>query len=289
MTTTFGVELEHASPLSHTVLADVMTRAGLRAVTAGYSGRAYDRWQVKSDVTIPTNATARTQAEVVSPVLTWGDADSLAQLATACQVAADAGGRILRPRGSSSAGLHVHVSFQDLTPAQLAAWGRIWQAQQPTTDSLVRSGRESGGANARWCAVLSRQAWDRFCTAAGSGNRHGVASSAGGHHLAVNTQWFAERGTIEIRQRDGSLSFKKIVGWVAYIIATKEHARSGVPFTGSQDYLTFLEDHGFITAEHRAWAERRTDGGEAPATAHAEQVTSAAQQRLARLRSLQGI
>ena len=287
--TTFGVELEHASPLSHSALADALSGAGLRAVTAGYSGRAYDRWQVKSDVTIPTNASARTQAEIVSPVLTWGDADSLAQLATACQVARDAGGRVLRPRGGSSAGLHVHVSFQDLTPAQLAAWGRIWQGQQATTDSLVRSGREAGGPNARWCAVLTRSAWDRFCTAAGSGDRYGVTDAASGHHLAVNTQWFRERGTIEIRQRDGSLSFKKIVGWVAYIMATKEHARSGLAYTGGQDYLSFLEDHGFITSEHRAWAERRTDGGSAPATVHAQQVTNAAQQRLARLRSLQGI
>ena len=289
MSTTFGVELEHASPLSHGDLAGALRVAGLSAVTAGYSGRAYDRWQVKADATIPTSATARYQAEIVSPVMTWGDAASLEQLATACQVAADAGGRILRPRGGSSAGLHVHVSFQDLTPAQLAAWGRIWQGQQATTDTLVRSGREAGGSNARWCAVLSRQAWDRFCTAAATGDRYGVTDAASGHHLAVNTQWFRERGTVEIRQRDGSLSFKKIVGWVAYIIATKEHARSGAVFSGQSDYLAWLEDMGFITAEHRAWAERRVDGGAAPATVHAQQVTSAAQQRLARLRSLQGI
>jgi hypothetical protein len=261
----------------------------LSARTAAYSGRAYDVWQVKSDATIPTSRDARYQVEIVSPVLTWGEGDSLAQLATVCQVAADAGGRILRPRGSSSAGLHVHVSFQDLTPAQLVAWGRIWQGQQVTTDTLVRSGRESGGRNANWCRVLGSREWDQFCSAAGSGDRSGVAYSASGHHLAVNTQWFRERGTIEIRQRDGSLNFKKIVGWVAYIIATKEHARSGLVFRGQQDYLTWLEEQGFITADHRAWAERRTDGGDAPATTHAAQVTSAAQDRLARLRSLQGI
>ena len=287
--TTFGVELEHASPMAHGDLAHALQRTGLSARTAAYSGRAYDVWQVKSDVTIPTNTSARHQVEIVSPVLTWGEGDSLAQLQTVCQVAADAGGKVLRPRGSSSAGLHVHVSFQDLTPAQLAAWGRIWQGQQATTDTLVRSGRESGGRNANWCSVLTSRQWDQFCTAAGTGDRLGVAHSAGGHHLAVNTQWFRERGTIEIRQRDGSLNFKKIVGWVAYIIATKEHARSGLVFNGQQDYLTWLEEQGFITADHRAWAERRTDGGEAPATTHAAQVTNTAQQRLARLRSLQGI
>ena len=287
--TTFGVELEHASPISRERLAGALNTAGLRAVTALHSGRAYDRWQVKDDVTIPTSAATPERAEVVSPVLTWDDAASLEQLATACQVASDAGGRILRPHGRYSAGLHVHVSFQDLTPAQLAAWGRIWQGQQATTDTLVRSGRETGGAHARWCAVLSDRSWDRFCTAAATGDRYGVSEAADGHHLAVNTQWFRERGTIEIRQRDGSLSFKKIVGWVAYIIATKEHARSGAVYAGQSDYLAWLEDMGFLTAEHRAWAERRVDGGAAPATVHAQQVTSNAQQRLARLRSLQGI
>jgi len=226
----------------------------------------------------------------VSRVLTWGNGEDLAELQQVCQMAQDVGGKVYAPRGDRSCGLHVHVQMGDLTRQQLVEWSRIWQQQQPVTDSLVRSGRETGGANNYWCRTLSDRLWDAFRSAAGTGDAQRIAHSASGHHLAVNTQWYAERGTIEVRQRDGSLNFKKIVGWVAYILATKEHARSGLTFTGGMDYLEWLEQQGFITADHRAWAERQDTGGQpSAATAHAQQVTTTAQDSLSNLRRLQNI
>lgn len=288
--TTFGIEIECASPVSHRDVADALGRAGVRAVTAAYSGRDYTLWQVKSDVTIPTRPGHAYQVEVVSPVLTWDNPGDLAQLEAVCQVLTALDCKVYQPRGDRSAGLHVHLQMDDLGPARLAAWFRAWGANQPTTDLLVRSGRHSGGPNAHWCRTWSGAMIDRAATAAESGDARRLTDVAASHGWAVNTQWFAQRGTLEVRQRDGSTNYRKIIGWVAYLMATKAHAESGHAFNGSQDYLAWLVSMGFLSAEHREWAERRNCGGGASAaTIHATATTSTAQARLARLRSLQGI
>ena len=286
---TFGVELECASPVSHADVADALRAAGVNAVTASYAGRDYSVWQVKADSTIPTSRSHRWQVEVVSPVLSWGDESSLAQLRTVCDVLGRLDARVLRPVGDRSAGLHVHVQMDDLGPAGLARWIRSWAAFQSVTDSLVRSGRESGGAHARWCAVLAPRQINRIAEFAASGDARALSGVADSHGLAVNTQWFAQRGTLEIRQRDGSTNFAKIVGWVAYIMATRAHAESGHVFTGSVGYLDWLVLMGYLSGEHRDWAERRNCGGARTVAEHADGVQVVALDRLARLRQLQGI
>lgn len=284
--TTYGIEIECASPISRDQIAAHLQAAGIRAAHAAYSGRDYSLWQVKDDVTIPTDATRRHRAEIVSPVLTWGDPADDAAVQTVSRVLAEIGCKVLKPQGSRySTGLHVHMQFDELTPASFARWVRQWHAHQSVTDSLVRSGRHAGGPNAAWCSVLDRRTVDRLANAAEQGDTQGVTQAAPSHGLAVNTQWWAQRGTLEIRQRDGSTNWKKILGWVAYINATRVHALEGTVYTGhDRDYLTWLVDQGYLTQQHREWAERNLG-----TTEHVARVESSARARLSNLRRLQGI
>lgn len=286
MTTTYGIEIECASPVSRDEVARALRAAGLNAITAEYSSRQYDVWQVKADVTIPTNGILRHQVEVVSPVLTWGNDDHVAQIRTVSEILAGLGCKVLPPSSAgSTCGLHVHLSMADLAPHALARWGSIWQARQvDTTDTLVRSGRASGGRYSRWCQVLGASHWDAFRSAAMAGDARRVAAVADGHGFAINTQWFAQRGTLEVRQRDGSTHWQKILGWVAYVMATKLHAAGGEDYAGDMGYLPWLADRGYLTDEHMRWALRHTD-----AVSAAERVRTGANERLSRLRRLQGI
>ncbi len=122
-------------------------------------------------------------------------------------------------------------------------------------------------------------------TAAGNGDARSLARAASGHNLAVNTQWFHERGTIEIRQRDGAINWQKQIGWVAYVLATKEHAGSGSVYTGSGDgYLSWLVEMGFLSEDHRQWAERNVS-----VVTQADTVTDQARSVFGGLRMTQGI
>ena len=294
MALTFGIELEMASPLRHSQVADALNAAGLNipAIPASYSGRDYTKWQVKDDVTIPTNGRLPWKVEVVSPVLTWDDPRHLEDLATVTRVLNEIGARVLRPQSARrTAGLHVHMEMASIGQDALARWGRIWSSRQNVTDTLVRSGRERGGRYSEWCAVLSGSAWDRFVTAAQSGDARALTGVASSHGYAVNTQWFLERGTLEVRQRDGSINFRKIMGLVGYIRATRLHAESNATYrTTNGDYLSWLVDMGFLSEDHRRWAERRGTGSPAPsAPAPTDPVAPATTDRLARLRSLQRV
>ena len=143
--TTYGIEIECASPVDQRGVRDAIRSAGITdAITSNYFGRDYTVWQVKTDATIPTRRGLTHKIEVVSPVLTWGDPESLRQVRIVSDVLTDLGCRVLRPQGDHSAGFHTHVSMSDLSPNALASWFRSWHARQDTTDSLVRSGRERG-------------------------------------------------------------------------------------------------------------------------------------------------
>ncbi len=284
--TTYGIEIECASPVDRYMVRDALRSAGIHdAIVAPYSGRDYSVWQVKFDTTIPTRRGLIHQIEVVSPVLTWGNDDHLSQVRIVSEVLTALGCRVLRPVGTRTAGFHTHVSMSDLSPTNLASWFRSWHARQDTTDSLVRSGRERGGSYANWCAVLSESQIDRCATAAGNGDAVALSRAAASHNLAVNTQWFYERGTIEVRQRDGAINWQKQIGWVAYILATKEHAGSGSVYTGSGDgYLSWLVEMGFLSEDHRQWAERNVS-----VVTQADTVTDQARSVFGGLRMTQGI
>ena len=284
--TTYGIEIECASPVDRYMVRDALRGAGIRdAIVAPYSGRDYSVWQVKFDTTIPTRRGLSHQIEVVSPVLTWGNDDHLAQVRIVSETLTALGCRVLRPVGSYSCGFHTHVSMADLSPGALASWFRSWHARQDTTDSLVRSGRERGGSHSNWCAVLTASMIDRCATAAGNGDARALARSASGHNLAINTQWFHERGTIEVRQRDGAIDWRKQIGWVAYVMATKSHADAQTVYTGSGDgYLAWLVDSGFMSEDHRQWAERNVSVMSA-----ADMVTEQARSMFGGLRQTQGI
>ena len=294
MALTFGVEMECASPIQRQAIADRLNAAHLHipAVYAEWNGQDYTKWQVKSDSTVPVNHHVPHKVEIVSPVLTWDDPRHFEDLATVTRVLNEIGCKVLRPQGqSSTAGLHVHMEFASIGQDALARWGRIWSGRQNVTDTLIRSGRESGGRYANWCAVLSRSRWDRFVTAARSGDARALTGVASSHNVAVNTQHFMHRGTLEVRQRDGSINYRKIVGWVGYIRATRLHAESNATYrTTNGDYLSWLVDMGFLSEDHRRWVERRGTGSPAPsAPAPTDPVAPATTDRLARLRQLQRV
>jgi len=125
-TLTYGTELEYTN-ISRQRAA--MAIFGVIGGTMRYTGGAYDAWTVTapdgrewnavSDASLDCRATS---AEVVSPILTLADMDTLQEIV-----------RALRKAGAQTpdcTSQHVHIGVGDWTPRQVANLARIYYKQE---------------------------------------------------------------------------------------------------------------------------------------------------------------
>lgn len=169
-------------------------------IPGGYHGATADRlrallptgWRVKSDGSLNSSG-----VELVGPPLRGED--GFTQLRTVCEALATVGATVDR-----RCGLHVHHEVQDIGRDGLVHFVRSWSANQSLLDWLVSPSRRSA-AQPYYC-----RSWSDTELRGLSATRLTPAN----RYKTVNTQSFSKYGTVEIRQHQGTLSYRKIEAWI---------------------------------------------------------------------------
>lgn len=164
-----------------------------RSVVQRQMGR-FPRWTLKRDVSVNGSG-----LELVSPPLRGEE--GLNELREVCTMLQDVGAQVDR-----SCGLHVHHEARDLGARGIARFAQTWTDNQDMLDWLVSPSRRDG----RWCRRLSRSELANMRSAANRGH----VRSPGSRYKAVNVAAFGRHGTVEIRQHQGTLNFRKIEAWI---------------------------------------------------------------------------
>ena len=237
-TRTFGAEFEIVAPVSMERMRDIMARHGLPVVLAQYSGREYSRWQIKPDCSISGYGTSM---EIVSPVLTWPEAQN--QFARLEAAFAEVGG----VRVNESCGGHVHVHMGGLDAAQVATVVDTYLNRQRLHTLLA------GRAPAGYASALPRRIGRDWLRDWQQGrnpyyNRGSVINP--GHYLS--------RGTLEFRQGAGRTSPAVMLAWIGVLLALVEGvATDTLPRlrhgSTSDDYLASLVAADLIAPGVAEW------------------------------------
>lgn len=223
----FGVEIEcthadhYSSESAGVAAARAISEAGIACSYRGYTHAGIDGWKVVYDGSLSDGS-----CEVVSPPMTGFD-----ELRTVLTALRSAGFRVDR-----ECGLHVHHEVTDLTGSEIGALVRLYAGQQAALDALVAPSRRST-RRARWCQPLHSTEVDRFARAFDTvgddefavKQRRAMAAGIGGRpdsrYRVLNVHSFANYGTVEFRQHQGTLNARKVEAWVRLGQAMIEAAR----------------------------------------------------------------
>lgn len=208
----FGVEIEYIGD-NHSVERE-MTARGLICNVEGYNHQIRrNTWKIVTDASVSGGY------ELVSPPLSGQD--GLNQLEKACEALAAGGARVSR-----ACGLHVHHDVSDLDAPAFGRLARGWSRNQSATDRLVAASRRSS----QWAQPLEEHEV-RHIEALASMEDQVVRSHLSGYRInryrSLNVACYPRYGTVEIRQHQGTLNFKKIAAWMAYGQAFIAAAQAG--------------------------------------------------------------
>lgn len=214
-------------------------------------------WKVKGDGSLGY----ATGVEVVSPPLR-GEA-GLQQLRDVLAILQREGATIDR-----RCGLHVHHEVQDIGRDGLVLFVRSWAANQDLLDWLVSPSRRNGRNT--YCRRFS----DYELRALGTWR--GGYNAPGERYRTVNVHAFPKYGTVEVRQHQGTLSFRKIEAWIKLAQAMLDSvAGRNRPHGNYGTLSSFLQNVG-LDEDAGAYLLGRAVQFGAPASAlHAGQAMSA--------------
>ncbi len=161
-------------------------------------------WRVVSDGSVQGAVEGRHYSglELVSPPLR-GEA-GLTQIREALTWLVDNGAKVNR-----SCGLHVHHEARDLGAKGIARMADTWTKHQGLINWLVSESRRDTVSN-YYARPMTEAVVDGIKRAADQGRIGGAHS----RYYAVNVASYGRHGTVEIRQHQGTLSFRKIEAWV---------------------------------------------------------------------------
>ncbi len=243
----FGVELEivgidahKAAEIVHSVVGGTI---GLTAGVTMVDGRI---WKAVYDGSLRDH-TGRT-CEIVSPILTWADMDSLQAIVRALR----AGGA----RVNESCGMHVHVdgaAFKT-NPSKVRNLMALAYRWEPVAVNIARVLRNRQG----YCRTLDTNLIDRFralrpasltaVAAAWYGNGHTVGR---GHYDQSRYRWINvhalfDKGTIEFRLFNGTLHAGHVKANVLFALgmASCALASRSVSFKGKAGEGTRTQSDG---------------------------------------------
>lgn len=238
----FGVEMEVTGVDRYDLERELRNR-GLAVYNSNYTHQVMSSWKIVTDASVAGGY------ELVSPPL-QGRA-GLDQLKKACQALTAAGARV-----NMSCGLHVHHDVNDLNPTQFGRLFRAWSNNQRNTDGLVAPSRRGS----RWAAPL-RADEVSHCEQLSSVDRVTASRHFGyvDRYRSLNVAAFPRYGTVEVRQHQGTINFKKIAAWIAYGQAFVKLAKSNDSVDSqltTEALLDHLARHG-LTAGQVAFLKDR--------------------------------
>lgn len=205
----FGVEIE-AYGITRSELTNELKNAGIDTESLGYTHETRNNWKVVNDGSL----TGIETFELVSPILEGNS--GLAKLKTASLIARGLDGKVNR-----NCGLHIHF---DARQFDKMTWIRIFKNYakiESKIDCFMASSRR-GNQNTYCQSVRSTRTETALNEAA---NRSDLQSAlrrisegfGGGRYYKVNLQSFWRHGSIEFRQHQGTLDFKKMQNWILFL------------------------------------------------------------------------
>ena len=213
---TYGIEIEVCMPSGMsigtlTAKLKEMTDLDFRFESYNHSTRTW--WKVTTDASISSNG-----AEIVSPILTTGNAEQMEQVERICD-ALDA----IDCSVDRSCGLHVHVKAAN----NLAFFKRLtknYVASEQAIDALMPIGRRNGNS---YC--LSVADWNVERIDSATSVRQMIERTAGtSRFYKINYQAFWRQGTVEFRQHGGTTNPRKVKYWVEFVVAFVNLAKSDI-------------------------------------------------------------
>jgi hypothetical protein len=266
----FGIEIETTKRTRQTVAEAIRTVVGGRVRHVGQPA-CYDPWEVTDDRgriwkvvadSSLTSVPSYRRAEVVSPVLTYGDIRELQKVVRAVRKLAGA-------KTNRQCGIHIHIDASAFDGRKLANLAKITYRQEeliiralglrgtrlrqysrPTRDEFIR-GIERRRPRTR--EQLSRL-WYGYRNTAPQhydGTRY--------HLLNLHSVWY--RGTVEIRAFGGTLHAGKVKAYIQFCLALAAKALNARAASGKKkrangrsdkyDFRVFLLHLGLIGDEFK--------------------------------------
>lgn len=109
---------------------------------------------------------------------------------------------------NSTCGLHVHIGAGSLTDKQYVNVFKNYQKLESVIDTFMAPSRRG---NCRWARSLQNYDFG-YCQ-----TKDNVDSEIGTRYCKVNPEAYEAHGTIEFRQHQGTVNFKKIQMWVKFL------------------------------------------------------------------------
>lgn len=243
-TFTFGVEIETCDCRPYDFVRAAQGQ-GLAIVdhTSQYAGCHTDIPQFKL---VPDGSLQGSNtAECVTPALR-NTADGFESLERCCRALREVGARV-----NSSCGLHVHIGARDLTDRAFCNVFVNYMMLETAIESFLAPSRR--GSHARWCASLRNN--ESMVLGATTKQEMRQALRYDRYHR-VNAEAYDRHQTIEFRQHQGSVNYKKIAAWVRFLGKLVEWSRSN-RLTGRVDHI---EDIPFLNeTEKNYFCSRRRE------------------------------
>ena len=234
---TFGVEVETVG-MKREQAAKLV--AAMFGTTAYYAGGGYDTWECKdmegrvwkfmSDGSLNTVNGAVKGCEVVTPVLTYKDLETLQQVVRLL--------RVVGAKADGSCGIHVHVGADKHTPQSMTNLMKMFIGKEDTIYKGLKISRErtrrfTKKVDSELVQRLANgerpgtfEAWKRLWYSA-----HGEMTSAANNHYdysryhGLNYHAFFNKGkTVEFRLFNGSMHAGKIKAYVQFCLALSAKA-----------------------------------------------------------------
>lgn len=199
---TFGIEIE-AYNISMAQAERAINDAGISCRQESYGHSRPRQWKIVTDGSVPNGF------EVVSPVLS-GEA-GLEDVKKVCRALADAGARV-----DKRCGLHVHVSAQGLTAADIKNVMERYARFEGEIDGFMPFSRRSN--NNTYCKSVVgwvNQARRHFASAT---TVDAVVRLMNDRYYKINLQAYLRHGTIEFRQHSGTCNAEKTSNWVRFCV-----------------------------------------------------------------------
>lgn len=211
----FGVEIEFVDANTRRV-AEALINAGINAHLEGYNHQTRRHWKVTTDATVTSgNYSLGTGegfgGELVSPVLE-GEAgiEELRRVLEALN-------SIPEVRVDRRCGVHVHLSWDGMTPSQIKNIAKRYADFETQIDAWMPVSRRAN--NSRWCASTNSRAFGLSNVMNAVDSLSSVARAVGTRYTKVNLAALNAHGTIEFRQHAGSTDFVKISNWIRFLAA----------------------------------------------------------------------
>lgn len=244
---TFGVEMEtcNCNPYAFVQAARDL---GFEAVdhTYRYAGCHTDIPQFKL---VPDGSLQGSNtAECVTPALN-GNRNGYDSLRKCCKALAQVGARV-----NSSCGLHVHIGARDLTDQAFCNVFVNYMMLETAIESFMAPSRR--GSHAQWCASLRNHEAALLGATTKSEVRQALCYD---RYHRVNAEAYDRHQTIEFRQHQGSINYKKISEWVKFLARLVEWSRDN----RLESRIDRIEDIPFLSDADKSYFKGRRSEFEA--------------------------